>query len=158
MRNKKMITGLMVGLLVVVLASQSLAMGRRPARPQGPGHERMAQGIIKKLDLTDEQKARFKAEQEKMKQAMEASHKKVKELADKMKAELEKDAPDRKKVHAYIDQMSKLRKEMQIRRMDSLLDLRQTLTPEQRSKFKKMLEQGRQRFDKKPGKRSPKRK
>ena len=152
MKNKKMITGLMVGLLVVVLASQSFAWAGRPSGQKDFDHEKMLDMISAKLELTDEQKAKFKAEGEKMKKAMEANMDKMKKLADKLKAELEKDTPDRKKIHGLIAQMGKLRNEMQIRRMNSLLDLRESLTPEQKEKFKKMLEQGKKRFEGKHGK------
>jgi len=51
-----------------------------------------------------------------------------------------KDQPSKVIIHKLIKQISALNADMQIKRADSLLELRQNLTPEQREKFKKMLE------------------
>ena len=73
-----------------------------------------------------------------MKKEMKTNHEKMKEIKDKMKAELEKENPNKRTIHDYIKKMGSLRTNMRIKRMDSLLDMRKTLTPEQREKFKKM--------------------
>jgi len=138
MDMKRTMTGLLTAFLVVVLASQSLAWwgGGKPKRPS---HDKRIEMIARRLKLTDEQKKKFLAHQAEMKKAMLANRKQVKEVGNKLKAELKKDAPDRKKVHARINEINELQRKMQIRRVDSLLDLRKSLSPEQRKKFRGMI-------------------
>lgn len=138
MEIKRTMTGLLTALLVVALASQSLAWwgGGKPKRPS---HDKRTEMIARRLKLTEEQKKKFLAHQAEMKKALQANRKQVKEVGSKLKAELKKDAPDRKKVHAHINEINEHQRKMQIKRMDSLLDLRGALTPEQREKFRGML-------------------
>ena len=135
---KKMICGILTVLLVVALASPSLAWWGW-GKPERPRHEKRIEMISRRLKLTDEQKKRFLVHQEEMKKAMRANRRKVREAGDKLKAELKKDEPDRRTVHARINEINELRRKMQIRRVDSLLDLRRSLSPEQREKFRGML-------------------
>lgn len=123
---------LMLLAVLIVLSSQSYAlwggMGGRPDR----------HGFINRLDLTDKQKEKFKAQMEKVERELKPIFEKVKEKTDKLKKELQEDQPDRNAIHEYIKGIDSLRTNMELKRVDSLLELRKTLTPEQREKFKKM--------------------
>ncbi len=105
------------------------------------GREKPRKTIARRLELTEEQKKKFEAVEEETKKEMKASQEKIKEISKKLKTELQKDPPDRNTVHRHIQELSRVRTQMQIRRMDSMLELRQMLTPEQRERFKRMLDQ-----------------
>lgn len=136
MGNKKIVVGLLTASLLFGLAAQSLAMGGKPSKPS---HGSKLEHISKQLNLTDEQKAAVQAKSEKTEKEAKESRAKIKEAAEKLKEEMQKDEPNREKVHAYLGQMSQLRNEMQIKRIDALLDLREILTPKQKEEFNKML-------------------
>ena len=146
MKTRKILSASMMVVIALMLCSPSFAWGGRPPKPDR-GY--MVDHIAKKLKLTDEQKAIFKTNSEKLQREMKAQQEEVKKIAGKLKAELKKDIPDRKSVEAFIRQMSNLRAEMQIKRTESLLDMRKMLTPKQKEKFKNMLPEGKRDFDKK---------
>ncbi len=140
MIKKNVLTVLVVGLLMVALSSQVLAWGARPAKRQPwPDKGAAYKQICKRLDLTDEQKKSFESRSEGLKKEREAYHKEMREYGDKLKAEMQKDKPNRTTIHSLIRTSSTKKTEMHIKQMDSLLDLRETLTPKQKEKFEKML-------------------
>lgn len=149
MKINRVMVGVLVVFLTVALASESFAWWGREDRP---APEQRIERIAKRLELTEEQKAKFKDHREKMKKYMEEEREGVKGLGEKLKAELQKDNPDRATVQSLIRKISQKQTEMQIKRMDSLLELRKTLTPEQRKKFKKMLGPGQKRGFRSPPK------
>lgn len=135
--KKMLVPAAAVFLLVVLACPSTAAWGDWRGGKAGP--ERSFDRITKKLELTQEQKERFKARNEKMKESLKADQSEVKQLAEKLKSELQQDKPDRSKVHDLIKQISARRTEMELKRMDALLEMRQDLTPEQRVKFKALL-------------------
>lgn len=116
-------------LVLMLLAGVALAAPRHP----------MGDKLIKELKLTAEQQARFKAGDEKLRQANEGDLKRIADLRGKMKIEMEKDEPSRQAIYGYIREIDRLRTESQIKRLDLLLDLKKELTPEQKEQFKKLL-------------------
>ncbi len=143
----------LIVLLVVLFASQCFAFLGRPDKAkngEGPDSQKMFKRICEKLELTEKQKAQLQADNVKREAAMKVERIEMKTLAEQMKAEMKKENPDRKKIHKYIRQINHLRMLAQIRRTDSLLDLRQMLTPKQKEKFKQMM-QRRSRGIMKPG-------
>ena len=142
MRNKKMMLGVTAALLMIALSSSAFALGNIPrARNQKKIHTR----IERHLNLSDEQKAKFKDEEKRSREEMKPDRGQLKKFSDQLKEELTKDEPDHNRIHDHINKMGQLRTRMEIKRMDSLLKLRKLLTPEQREKFKKMSKAGRQR-------------
>ncbi len=148
MKTNKVLAGGLTVFLIIALASGAFAWGVRP------GPEKRTERISKRLELTEEQKAIFKAHREKMEAYMKEEREEVKGLEEKLKAELQKDSPDRAVIHDLITKIGQSRTEMQIKRMDGLLELRESLTPEQRKKFKGMLDMREKKgFDKRPRRR-----
>ena len=136
MKAKKWTSGLIVLFLITALTLPSLAAKRGPQ----PKQAQAVKKIVTELELTEVQKELFKQHREDMKKETEAHRDKVKKLAESMKEEMAKDEPSQLVIHQTIRQINALNTDMQIKRVDSLLKLRQNLTPEQRQKFKKMLE------------------
>lgn len=117
---------------------------RRPqaSRRPAPAPSRSLEAIAQRLGLTKEQRARFQAEDEKIRRAMEQNRDKLQEASGRLKAELQKESPDRDQVHAYLGQIDEYHQLAQIARVDLLLDLRAMLSADKKAKFDKMLESG----------------
>ena len=139
MKKENLFQVLVIALLLTALSSQALAAWGRNNNSGKADRQAIAAAIAKKLGLTPDQIARFKAEEQARQKTIEADRQKIKELGDKLKEELAKDAPDKNTVHDLITQIGAQTTEMRLARTDSLLKLRETLTPEQKEKFKEML-------------------
>jgi len=124
---------------LVLLVMVCMLMGLSSQAQAWWGREKPRKTIARRLELTEGQKKKFEAVEEETKKEMKASQKQIKEIGEKFKAELQKDTPDRNAVHRHIQELSKVRTRMEIKRMDSMLELRKMLTPEQREKFKHMV-------------------
>ena len=120
---------LAVVLLLTAFSSQALAAWGRNNNSGKVDRQAIAAAIAKKLNLTQDQIARFKAEEQDRQKTIEADRQKIKELGDKLKEELGKDAPDKNTVHDLITQIGAQTTDMRLARTDSLLKLRETLTP-----------------------------
>lgn len=133
--------------LIVLLASPSLALWGAPKdSPPRAGRDKMFERITRELKLTEEQKAQLQVDMEKDKKETGKNRSEIKKLVEQMKTELERDKPDRAQIHGLIKKIADKRTAMEIMRMDSLLKLRETLTPEQRTKFKEMARPKRRRW------------
>ncbi|MBU0672124.1 MAG: periplasmic heavy metal sensor [Candidatus Margulisbacteria bacterium] len=138
---KKMLKILVVVFLVAVLASQSLAFWGRGEKANKLDPGKKMEMITQKLDLSKEQQAALKANEEKRKEARKVHRAEMKKLAEQLKVEIDQDTPDRTKLHALIGKINQQRVEMEIQRLDALLELRALLTPIQREKYKKLMNQ-----------------
>ncbi len=130
---------MIVAFVIALFASQSLAAWGRngKGRADRPG---LAAMLAKKLDLTQDQIGKIKAGEQEQQKLMAAGGQKIKELGEKLKEELAKETPDKNKVHDLIRQIGTQMTELRIARTDSLLKLKALLTPEQREKFKGLLD------------------
>ncbi len=141
MRNK---IGLMAlaGLLVLFCFSgPATAAWRRPPEKREPGAM-----IAKRLNLSEDQKKLLIGDPKQRQAEFKATMEKIKGLEDKLRLELSKDAPDRTAVHGYIKAINDERLAMELKRIDTLLDLQKTLSPQQKEEFKKMLGERRPPF------------
>lgn len=142
MKDKNWFLVFLVFVLVVATSSQSLAWwGAKDKgdKPPEKGEARFEKIIAEKLELTDEQKEKFKANKEQMKKEIQPILEKIKGIAEKLKEEMKKDSPNRTTAHGYITEINDLRTQIQIKRMDGMLDLYESLTPEQKEKFKEVF-------------------
>jgi len=113
-------------------------------------------GIAKRLGLSEEQKKSFMEREEKIKLDLKKEMEEVKNLESKLKEEIKKDAPDKNTVNNYIKEISAVMSKIQMKRMENLLELKKSLTPEQKVKFNEMLSRREKRpffggFEHKPG-------
>ncbi|MEA3494356.1 MAG: Spy/CpxP family protein refolding chaperone [Candidatus Margulisiibacteriota bacterium] len=151
MNNKKWLIGMMVFALLIANAPTADAFWGKKGGDRRPDKNKMIERIADKLELTEAQKAKFKASGEKTQEFVKIKHEAVKSLAEKLKTELGKDKPSRWVVNRLIKQMSSLKTDIQIKHANHLIDLKQELTPEQRKKFEEMLKDRHKKF----GKRKP---
>jgi Spy/CpxP family protein refolding chaperone len=138
-KNENLFRALAVVLVLTAFSSQAFAAWGKNDKGGKPNRQELATAIAKKLNLTPDQIAKFKAAEQDRQKAIEADRQKIKELGDKLKDELAKDSPDKNVVHELITQIGAQMTQMRIERTDSLLKMRESLTPEQREKFKELL-------------------
>lgn len=139
MRKKNVFVLLVALVFIFALSSQSLAFWPGPKKPAKPRQDGMSR-IINELNLTPKQKEEFKHHRKEMDKVFKEHHKEIAKYANKMKVEMRKDRPDKRIVHNCIKDIGDIRVKIQIKRVDSLLKLRESLTKEQRLKFRKMLD------------------
>ena len=139
MSKKNVLVLLVTAVFIFVFSSQSLAFWPGPKKPVKPRQDGMSR-IINELNLTSKQKKEFKHHRKEMDKVFKEHRKEIDKYAGKMKVEMQKDRPNRRVVHDCIRNIGDIRVKIQIKRVDSLLKLREGLTKEQRIKFRKMLE------------------
>ncbi len=137
--NKSLSLVLMAALVLIMCSSQALADWGRDGKGKA-GRPELAAMLAKKLDLTQEQVDKLKAEQQDQQKIMTAGSQKIKALGEQLKDELAKDSPDKNKVHDLIRQIGTQMTDLRIARTDALLKLKALLTPEQKEKFKGLLD------------------
>ncbi|OGC04974.1 hypothetical protein A2276_03360 [candidate division WOR-1 bacterium RIFOXYA12_FULL_43_27] len=125
---------------IVAFSSQSLAWGGK-ARPT----EKMKLGFTRELNLTEEQQKKFLEQRQQMEKELLPLEQKNEKIRGELGEEIKKEAPDRGKLHNLIKDTNKNMAEIQIRRMDYMLKMRELLTPEQKTKFKELAGKGRGR-------------
>ncbi|MFA5113918.1 MAG: periplasmic heavy metal sensor [Candidatus Margulisiibacteriota bacterium] len=133
---KVIIKSVALALLVLVFSTASLAApwwgGKE--RKRDPGKQ-----IAQRLNLTAAQQAQFKTAREKLEKENKPLFDKIKERSDKLRSELEKDKPDQRLIEQSIKEINGWRTEIEIKRVKSLLELKASLTPDQRQKFQGMM-------------------
>ena len=139
LKKESLFWALAVLLVLTAFSSQAFAAWGRNDKGGKVDRQAMAAAITKKLNLTQDQTVKFKAEEQDRQKTIEADRQKIKELGNKLKEELAKDSPDKNTVHDLIARIGAQMTGMRIARTDSLLKMRETLTPEQKEKFKELL-------------------
>jgi Spy/CpxP family protein refolding chaperone len=139
MREKKVLMLVAVAIFVFAFSSQSLAFWGPAKKVNKPRQEGMAR-IVKELNLTPKQKEQFMSRRKEMDKALKEYRKDIDKHARNLKEEMRKDRPDKRSIYNNVRKIGDIRVKMQLKRVDSLLELRESLSKEQRIKFRKMLE------------------
>lgn len=134
-KMKKIVLVAIVSL--VILSTQSLAWERNK-----DSREKMKMEFIHKLSLNQEQQKKFLEQRQQTDRDMLTFRQKNEKLRREMRDELKKDRPDRGRLYKFIRETNKNTTEMQIKRMDHMLKMREWLTPEQKVKFNEMCKNG----------------
>lgn len=146
MISKKMLMALFIVVITVVTASGAFAAW--PGSGRGRMGERMIERMAKDIGLTQQQKDKYMAEARKIEEESKAMRAKNREIFDKIENEIIKDVPDRKVVRDYMKQISQNNEQIQLKRMDHILNMRQELAPEQRAKLEKIMKGRKERANK----------
>ena len=124
----------------VLLVAGAMAQGKGK-RGEGPpdGKERTfpPPGMVKQLELTDEQTKEIKAIHEKNKEAGKTKRSDLRAAHEALKAAMKKDASD-KELWKSFDAVQSARSSMAKAHFEEILAIRKVLTPEQRTKFRGM--------------------
>jgi len=143
MKIKLLFVAFLVSTLIASCPLPSCAMGG----PMGhDGGKKMVERLAKDLALTKEQKeklVKMTAETDKQTNALEAKNG---GLFDKMQAEIEKDKPDTAVISKLLNEIGKNRTEAEIKRLNTLIEFKKCLTPEQVNRFKEIRKRQEKHF------------
>ena len=108
--------------------------------------EKQRHKIYDQLQLTEEQKKQLEANKEKQRTQMKASFEQMKSFREAMRQELMKSNLDMNKVNGIHVQIKNLHSQMADQRLDSVLEVRKILTPEQFARFHSFMREHRQQW------------
>ena len=128
------ITTLMLTLAVTAMAQP----GQRGQRGQGRMDGDRGRHMMAKLDLSEEQQTAVDALREKGRVSMVANRKEMARLNNQLEGLMLVDSPDSKKVEKMVRTIGELKTDMRVQRMDTRLEIRELLTPEQRDRMMSM--------------------
>ena len=97
--------------------------------------------ILKKLNLTSEQKALLKKQREEYKVKIAETRNKLWLNIKKLRQRLENDKVDEKAVYVVADKVKLLRDELFYGRIDTILSIKKVLTPEQYNKLQEFKDE-----------------
>ena len=103
------------------------------------------QEIYNQLDLTDAQKAQLDANKAQHRAKMDNIRKSMKINKEELRAELMKSQLNMLKISAIHEKTKAILSQMEDEKLDSILAVRNLLTPEQFSKFASMMHQHREK-------------
>ncbi len=106
------------------------------------------QELYKDLNLTDEQKKLLEANKAKHREEMKALAGQMKEKKAEVRQELQKDQLDMAKITQLNNELKALQAQMLDHRLESTLEVRKILTPEQFKKFISKIEDWPKHFKK----------
>lgn len=144
--NKKMLLVLLVGAMFIIGSSSAFAFGQQhkpgPVPMQDPGKspQKRFEKMASELGLSDSQKQKFMEREKQLQAEAQSLRAKNKELFGMIQKEMLKDSPDKGSIHNYMEQISKNRLQIEIKRIDQMIALRKEFTPEQKEKLKKIME------------------
>ncbi|MCU0641363.1 MAG: periplasmic heavy metal sensor [Candidatus Margulisbacteria bacterium] len=113
------------------------------AAPWWGGRERQkdpGKQLARRLKLTPAQQEQFKSAREKLEKENKPLFDKIKERSEKLRTEMGKDQPDQRAIEQSIKEINGWRTEIELKRVNSLLALKASLTPEQRQEYLKMMQ------------------
>jgi len=134
MIRRCLIVVLLVGVVLAGFSSGALAFGSR-AFSAG----KMIDRIASDLQLTKQQKDKLLSGAKQAEEEAKDLHSKNREIYGKIQKELLKDLPDRKVLSDFLQQISQNNAQIQLKRMERIIELRKELTPEQKTKFENLL-------------------
>lgn len=119
---------------------------KMPPPPKGPDFQKRNEEFEKRINLTDEQKAKAKELREQGFEKMKPIMEKMKEKQDSLK-KLEK-SEDVQNVQQLHKELGALKREAHEIRMQNMKEFESILTKKQQQELKKMKEEGRKNFEK----------
>jgi|SRR3989339_499096 len=135
--------------VMVLLMIASLAGGALGFNPPPEGKrmnpEKMFEKMAKEVGLTGQQKDKFTAAAKQIEQEARIMRKKNRELFGKVEEEIQKDAPDRKLIQGYVQQINQNNAQIQMGRLEQIIQMRKELTPEQKGKLDQLMKSRKQR-------------
>jgi Spy/CpxP family protein refolding chaperone len=149
MIRRCLIVVLLVGVVLAGFSSGALAFGSRAFSA-----EKMIDRIASDLGLTKQQKDKLLSGAKQVEEEAKDLHSKNREIYGKIEKELIKDAPDRGVLSDFLQQISQNNAQIHLKRMEQIIELRKELTPEQRTKFEKLMGERKEMANKRFSKRS----
>ncbi len=141
----KFISGPALVIAAMLMAGSPVYAGDFCGGDEGGKHFRgkgdRMEKLVSELGLTDEQRDSLKADMEKNRERAMAMREEIKAKREELRAELDKAEVDRGKVDGIVDNLTNLYKEGMDQRVESILSMKQILTPEQFQKLQQKKEE-----------------
>lgn len=114
------------------------------ASPEGRGGDRKA-NWLEQLNLTPEQSEQIRAIREQSKTENESLRQQMRQAREQMRSLLASDATP-EQLRQQHNSMQELRQQLSDRRFETMLEMREVLTPEQRAQALELMEQHKGRY------------
>jgi Spy/CpxP family protein refolding chaperone len=124
--------------LIIAQTSPSPRPENRPRKVNNTSRDR----IIEQLNLTDDQKQKISAIRQKYQRQIQDLREKTRTNEEELNSLLSNNASDRD-IRAKHQQISRNRQEISNLQFESFLEIRQVLTPTQRSEFSQLMQERR---------------
>lgn len=156
----------MMRMMAVAVAAAMIFSAASAYAGEGWSHQKSEADMKKHLDkmaeelnLTVEQKAALEKQREENAPKMKALWDKRRASREQLRAELDRQSPDREKLAAIVEDLKNLTGEQMQMKIDKVLAMKKVLTPEQSAKMKSIMDAKKKEFEdkhtKRPGKDSP---
>src|SRR3989339_557839 len=129
-------------LLVFLVVLMMLAVADR-ALAKRPDPQRMTARMVKQLGLDKQQAERFSVMNETLVKQEQLIWEKNRALGEKLKSAMSQEKPNMEIVHKLAKEIGGNMTEMQIKRIDNLMSLKQLLNDDQKKKFESLLDKRR---------------
>jgi len=140
------------GTVLIMAAAVILTAAPAYAEYEGTGNQERTQkrqeafeNLVDELGLNKEQVEQLKAYRAKKKEVNKELFMALKDERKKLKEELEKPESDNRVIRKVVKNINKIQAELVNKRVDSVLEVKSILTPEQFVQFKEKLREVRQR-------------
>ncbi len=140
---------------LVVLTALSLSLMSYQANAQGPQNNQKGSGhrmrkemmgkVIEDLGLTQEQQESMKTYRSQNQERIKGLHEKLRQAHQALKAELEKEKSSNKVIKDIATSLNNVQAEMVDNRIDSVLKMKEVLSPEQFKQFTEKIEEHRKK-------------
>ncbi|TRU32279.1 MAG: periplasmic heavy metal sensor [Microcystis aeruginosa Ma_MB_F_20061100_S20] len=119
-----------------------IAQTSSPQRPENRRMDNSRERLIEQLNLTDEQKSKVAAIRQKYQEKTKQLRQTLRSNEQELNSLLSNNASDRD-IRAKHQQVSRNRQEMSNLQFESFLEIRQVLTPAQRTEFSQLMQERR---------------
>lgn len=119
-----------------------IAQTSSPQRPESRRVNNSRERLIEQLNLTDDQKSKIAAIRQKYQEKTQKLRETLRRNEQELNSLLSNNASDRE-VRSKHQQISRNRQEMSNLQFESFLEIRQVLTPAQRTEFSQLMQQRR---------------
>lgn len=142
----QVLTGL--ALSVFLVGCSTFADGRKGKHGHGGMGEHKIKMMQKHLDLTEEQTAEVEKIHKSSEQAKKAKKSEIEKTREELRALMDEEPINKRKVRAKLDQMAKLKVEKRMLWIEDKIQVQKILTPEQKSKQKELKKKMREKMKK----------
>ena len=132
-----MISAGLIGMLLSVSPAYAGALRRQEKNSEARQHQREEhhENFMRELGLTEEQAEQLRTQKEQRREAGQQLRESLKSTRQALGDELAKENLDQNKINAIRQEMKALNNQMIDSRIDGILDMRNTLTPDQYRQF-----------------------
>ena len=135
-----MVLGILSGVLLLPVSQVQAGENGKMGMDKKAWQEKVEK-MYDQLELNEQQREALKAQKVKHREEQKAMREKLQAKREALREELQKEAFDKKKVKALNEDVKNIQNQMSDQRLESVIGVREILTPEQFSKFNEKKEE-----------------